>query len=137
MTLFTITLGSVIGISKPAAELGSLARFRAIVSANLTIRTLSSRVRSQFLAVLILCTVSSSAHALDKQASAHAGQVAGSDHGIALTGSVLAGVALVNPSYAARPDNTGHALVRFAPHIDFDLIGTRLSIPVDVNLFSD
>ena len=110
----------------------------------MTIRTLSIWFRLRFVPVLILCTASSSArvlicraHALDKQASAHAGQVAGSDHGLGLSGSVLAGVALVNPTYAARPDNTGHALARVAPHVDFDLIGTRLSIPVDINLFSD
>jgi hypothetical protein len=49
----------------------------------------------------------------------------------------LAGVAIFNPTYAARPNNTGHALFRLAPHADIDLIGSRLSIPIDLNLFTD
>jgi hypothetical protein len=77
------------------------------------------------------------ASALDKQASAHGGDVAGAPDGFALSGSLLLGAALINPTYAARPDNSGHALLRFAPHLDIDLIGTRLSIPIDINLFSD
>lgn len=77
------------------------------------------------------------AHALDKQGSAHGGKVAGDDHGMALSGSVLVGVAVYNPSYAARPDNSGHALLRVAPHFDFDLVGRHLSIPLDVNVFTD
>ncbi|MFT3924375.1 MAG: hypothetical protein QM778_17695 [Myxococcales bacterium] len=75
--------------------------------------------------------------ALDKQGSAHGGQVAGPSSGLEIGGSLLAGSALYNPSYAARPDNTGLALLRVAPHFDFDLIGHRLSIPLDVNVFSD
>jgi hypothetical protein len=39
---------------------------------------------------------------------------------MALSGSLLFGVAAYNPSYAARPDNSGLALVRHAPHYDFD-----------------
>ena len=47
------------------------------------------------------------------------------------------GVSFYNPAYAARPDNSGHALMRYALHADVDLIGRRLSLPLDVNLFSD
>jgi hypothetical protein len=79
----------------------------------------------------------SSAFALDKQGSAHGGHLSGEDSGFALSGSVLFGAALFNPTYAARPDNTGHALLRLAPHFDVDLIGSRLSIPIDINFFSD
>lgn len=75
--------------------------------------------------------------ALDKQGSAHGGKVAGADSGFAASGSVVFGVAAYNPTYAARPDNTGKALLRLAPHADIDLIGSRLSIPIDINLFSD
>jgi hypothetical protein len=90
------------------------------------------------LAVAVACLRASSiAHALDKQASAHAGQLAGAERGFALTGSLLAGAALYNPTFAARPDNTGHALGRIAPHFDIDLIGSRLSIPIDINVFTD
>lgn len=77
------------------------------------------------------------AAALDKQGSAHGGQVAGPDSGFAISGSLLGGLSLYNPTYAARPDNSGHALLRLAPHFDIDLIGSRLSIPVDLNFFSD
>jgi hypothetical protein len=77
------------------------------------------------------------ARALDKQGSAHGGQVSGADSGFAMSGSLLGGVAFFNPTYAARPDNTGKALLRLAPHLDVDLIGSRLSIPIDLNVFTD
>lgn len=77
------------------------------------------------------------ARALDKQSSAHGGQLGGADSGFGVTGSVLLGAAVINPTYAARPDNTGLALLRAAAHFDIDLIGSRLSIPVDLNVFTD
>jgi hypothetical protein len=80
---------------------------------------------------------STSAWALDKQGSAHGGQLAGEDSGFGVSGSSLVGVALYNPTYAARPDNTGRVLMRFAQHFDIDLIGERLDIPIDLNLFTD
>jgi len=46
-------------------------------------------------------------------------------------------MSLVNPTYAARPDNTGLALFRYAAHADVDLIGRKLSLPIDVNMFTD
>lgn len=86
----------------------------------------------------LLCALAPQrAHALDKQASAHGGQLSGTDSGFAISGSVAAGVAVFNPTFAARPDNSGHALARLAPHLDVDLIGSRLSIPIDLNFFSD
>jgi hypothetical protein len=88
------------------------------------------------LAALCLWPMASTA-ALDKQSSAHGGQLGGSDSGFALSGNLLFGVAAYNPSYAARPDNTGRALLRAAAHFDIDLIGSRLSIPVDMNMFTD
>jgi hypothetical protein len=99
---------------------------------------LSGPYRAALVLVLLLpLDLPSAALALDKQGSAHDGQVAGSDRGVGVTGSLLGGVALYNPTYAARPDNTGLALGRLAPHFDVDLIGSRLSIPIDINLFSD
>lgn len=92
-------------------------------------------------AALVLCVLCimpcSRGRALDKQSSAHGGQVGGSDSGFALSGNLLLGVAAYNPSYAARPNNTGKALLRAAAHFDVDLIGSRLSIPVDLNMFTD
>jgi hypothetical protein len=84
-----------------------------------------------------LALAAPSAAALDKQGSAHGGSVAGESEGTNVSGSLMLGSALYNPTYAARPDNTGHALFRYAAHADFDLIGSRLSIPLDVNVFTD
>jgi hypothetical protein len=89
------------------------------------------------LSPVLLASFSVSVSALDKQGSAHGGAVSGESEGFAVSGSLLLGVALVNPTYAARPDNSGHTLGRFAPHFDIDLIGSRLSIPVDLNVFTD
>lgn len=87
-----------------------------------------------FALLLALC---SEARALDKQGAAHGGDLGGPSKGQEIAGSLLVGAALYNPSYAARPDNSGLALLRVAPHVDFDLIGHRLSIPLDLNVFSD
>jgi hypothetical protein len=82
-------------------------------------------------------SVSLSAHALDKQGSAHGGAVEGENSGFDVSGDLGLGVAFYNPTYAARPDNTGLALMRYTLHADVDLIGRRLSIPIDINVFSD
>jgi hypothetical protein len=86
---------------------------------------------------LAVAVFAAPASALDKQGSAHGGQLGGADSGFAMSGNLLFGAAIYNPTYAARPDNTGHALLRLAGHLDVDLIGSRLSIPIDVNFFSD
>lgn len=78
------------------------------------------------------------AAALDKQGSAHGGDVGGTaNKGFGLTGSASLGVAIMNETYAARPDNTGLALFRYAMHVDVDLLGRALSIPIDLNMFTD
>lgn len=87
-------------------------------------------------AVLVTC-FPGTARALDKQGSAHGGDVAGHDSGFAVTGAASFGFSPYNPTYAARPDATGHTLLRAALHLDVDLIGRLLSIPLDVNVFSD
>jgi len=79
----------------------------------------------------------SPARALDKQGSAHGGDIGGAESGFGVSGSAGVGVSLVNPTYAARPNNTGLALMRYLAHADIDLLGQRLSIPIDVNVFSD
>jgi hypothetical protein len=86
---------------------------------------------------LAVLALSAPASALDKQGSAHGGQVGGGAKETNVSGSVMLGAALYNPTYAARPDNTGHALFRYALHLDVDLLGRYLSIPIDVNLFTD
>jgi len=78
------------------------------------------------------------ARALDKQGSAHGGAAAGvEESGVGVSGALMLGVSLKNDSYAARPDNTGLALMRYAAHADVDVIGRKLSFPLDVNMFSD
>lgn len=77
------------------------------------------------------------ARALDKQGSAHGGSLEGATSGFAISGNFMLGASLYNPTYAARPDNSGLALMRYAAHGDLDLIGRRLSIPLDLNLFTD
>ncbi len=77
------------------------------------------------------------ARALDKQGSAHGGSIGGESEGTNVSGSIMLGSAIYNPTYAARPDNTGHALFRYAARADIDVIGSRLSFPIDVNMFTD
>jgi hypothetical protein len=87
--------------------------------------------------VLTLLLVPSPAAALDKQGSAHGGSVGGDAQGFNVSGAALLGVSLYNPTYAARPDNTGIALFRYALHADIDVLGRALSFPLDVNMFTD
>ena len=77
------------------------------------------------------------AAALDKQGSAHEGSVDVDPNGFDMSGALTLGVSLINHSYAARPDNTGLVLMRYAGHTDIDLVGQHLSIPIDVNMFTD
>lgn len=77
------------------------------------------------------------ASALDKQGSAHGGQVGGGAKEFNVSGAAMLGASLYNPTYAARPDNSGHALFRYALHFDVDLLGRMLSIPLDLNMFTD
>jgi hypothetical protein len=93
------------------------------------------RVCAVFLG-LVLPLSADRAWALDKQGKAKGAQGHKED-GFAVSGAVSFGAALYNPSYAARPDNSGLALFRYALHLDVDLIGRKLSIPIDVNMFSD
>ena len=101
------------------------------------------RFVARCLALLLLGAATFStadALALDKQGSAHGGAV-GDDAGHAddfnVSGALVGGASIVNKTYAARPDNSGLALMRYAGHADVDLIGRKLSLPLDVNLFTD
>jgi hypothetical protein len=101
----------------------------------------ATRHAASVFAVAACVFTAADALALDKQGAAHAGgngsESAAAAAAFNVSGSVLFGAALYNPSYAARPDNSGLALFRYAVHVDFDLIGPKLSIPLDVNLFTD
>lgn len=89
--------------------------------------------------LLVLAGVlsASGARALDKQGSAHDAEVYGADSGFNASGTLIFGTSLYNPSYPARPGNTGLALYRYAAHADIDLVGRRLSLPIDLNAFTD
>lgn len=54
-----------------------------------------------------------------------------------MAGEVFFGLLPYNPTYAARPDNTGRAFLRAGGHLDVDLLGPRLFVPVDLNMFTD
>ncbi len=86
---------------------------------------------------MLACLSPRVASALDKQGSAHGGAVGGGDDGFNVSGALMFGSALINPTYAARPDYSGLALFRYAAHFDVDLLGRKLSLPLDVNLFTD
>jgi hypothetical protein len=92
---------------------------------------------AQAVVSIAIAACSGRAHALDKQGSAHGGSVEGRDSGFDVSGSLMIGTAFWNPTYAARPDNTGLAFMRYGAHADIDLIGRRLSIPIDLNFFTD
>lgn len=89
------------------------------------------------LALAALLLLPRPAQALDKQGSAHGGAVAVDPTGFNVSGALSFGVALYNPTYAARPDNTGSALFRYALHLDTDVLGQALSFPLDLNFFTD
>ena len=89
------------------------------------------------LAIFAVLASAVDARAMDKQGSAHGGEVEGEDSGFNVSGSAILGAAIANGTYGARPDNTGLTLFRYAAHVDFDLIGRHLSIPLDLNMFTD
>ena len=94
--------------------------------------------RAIAIAASLALTIVRPSAALDKQGSAHGGSVESEpDDGFNVGGAASMGVSLYNASYAARPDNTGLALFRYAAHADVDLIGPKLSIPLDINVFTD
>lgn len=53
------------------------------------------------------------------------------------SGYLFGGVFLFNPTYAARPNNSGLALYRFGLHLDIDLAGRWLTLSYDENTFTD
>src|SRR5438552_1210389 len=89
------------------------------------------------LALFLLLLVPRPGLALDKQGSAHGGEVSGGGKGFNLSGSFFFGAAPYNPTYAARPDNTGLALFRYGAHCELSFWHDRISLGADTSLFSD
>ncbi len=90
--------------------------------------------------VLASALISPSARALNKQglsAPVDTTEREGSAIAPTLSGYVFGGALVYNPTYAARPDNTGLALFREGAHVDLDLYGKRLTVTYDANVFSD
>lgn len=85
----------------------------------------------------LIALVALPAAALDKQGGPRAASDGPQYRGFNLSGAVMLGAALYNPTYGARPDNSGLALFRYAGHLDIDILGPLLSIPIDVNVFTD
>jgi hypothetical protein len=63
------------------------------------------------------------------------------DESVNVSGNALVGYSFYNPSYGARPDNSGFALARYATHLDIDVPTNQnnwnLSFPIDANMFTD
>ena len=91
--------------------------------------------------VVLALLLAAPAAALNKQGVATADEFTVTEDGqppaFNASGYVFAGAMVYNPSYAARPDNTGHALGRTGAHLDLDFFGKRAGLTYDVNVFSD
>ena len=88
---------------------------------------------------LVLALPATTARALDKQGAAHRGGAgaAASAALVGMSGQVFGGLMPYNPTYAATPDNRGHALVRAGGHVDVDLPHLHVFVPLDLNVFTD
>lgn len=84
--------------------------------------------------VAILCN---SAFALDKQGKSFINEQSEDTAQFNMNGYLFAGPVLYNPSYAARPDNSGKVLTRWGAHLDLDLWYKYLTVAYDLNVFSD
>ncbi|MFI5302920.1 MAG: hypothetical protein ACHREM_32925, partial [Polyangiales bacterium] len=103
-------------------------------------RIAASRFLRVACAVAVVTLSASSARALNKQGLAAPIDPPpddASDVGPTLTGYVFGGVLAYNPSYAARPDNSGRALFRTGTHVDLDFVGKALTFAYDANVFTD
>lgn len=56
---------------------------------------------------------------------------------VELSGYLFAGGFVWNPTYAARPNNSGRALGRFGLHLDLDFFARHLTLSYDENSFTD
>ena len=43
----------------------------------------------------------------------------------------------MNPTYAARPDNSGNALLRYAFHVETSFLDNHAAIGLDATMFTD
>jgi len=83
----------------------------------------------------MLLLLGSSAWALNKQGAREPKTESTSP--VNLTGSFFVGAFIFNPSYAARPNNSGIAALRFGVHVDLDLYYRWLTLSYDENSFTD
>lgn len=100
-------------------------------------RTTAHRCATRLALVVAIACLGGAAptYALNKQGARSGSEP--DDPPFNLAGYVFGGVFLFNPSYAARPNNTGNVLLRYGLHIDADLYHRWLSISYDLNVFTD
>jgi hypothetical protein len=54
-----------------------------------------------------------------------------------VSGWFTLGVFAYNPSYFARPDNTGKAFLRYGPHVELSMVHDWISLGLDTTMFTD
>jgi hypothetical protein len=87
-------------------------------------------------ALLVLILACPTALALNKQGARSADED-GPSKTFDVQGYVFFGGFIFNPSYAARPNNTGRAAFRYGLHLDVDLYHQWLTLSYDENTFTD
>ena len=96
--------------------------------------------RALALAALVAATLGPTpAAALNKQGArkAKTPSAPAAEPTVDASGYLFGGVFLFNPTYAARPNNSGLALYRFGLHLDFDLYKRWLTLSYDESSFTD
>jgi hypothetical protein len=88
-------------------------------------------------AVVAVTLAAAPAAALNKQGARKARAATDAEPTVDASGSLFGGVFLFNPTYAARPNNSGVALYRFGLHLDVDLYKRWLTLSYDENSFTD
>jgi hypothetical protein len=74
---------------------------------------------------------------MEKQNGKEAGKEPSREDETLIGGYLLAGAFISNPSFAARPDNTGRVGMRYMLHAETDLYKKYLTFYSDQNFFSD
>jgi hypothetical protein len=87
-------------------------------------------------ALFLLAALSLPAHALNKQGARPASDGT-PQSAFNLSGYVFFGGFVFNPTYAARPNNSGRAAFRYGLHLDVDLYRQWLTLSYDENTFTD
>ncbi len=93
-------------------------------------------MRARGAMALVVLAVAAPTWALNKQ-GARATDESESDPLLELSGYLFGGGFVFNPTYAARPGNSGLAALRFGLHLDADLFHRWITLSYDENTFTD